>query len=344
MPVGALAMIRSERAPNLANAREPIDLRRAAVPRASLTLNDLDLFLAVAETGGFRKASISAETSQSAVSRRIRHLEDALGVSLFERRRTGARLTVAGREFLGNARGIVRDLHAAIDAASRAGVGGNGRINIGLIASLSFGPIRELVSLFASKHPDVELGFVESERSELLTLVHHRQLDVAIASGKFSAVHGDSTSIASEPIFLALPKAHSLCSRERLYWEDVRDARFIVSAAEPGPEIHEYLIKRLADLGKPPHVTRHRIGREGIMNLVGLGFGVSLVAEHWCGVAYPGVVFRPVGDENERVHFSLLWLPDNDNPALRRFVSLARVHAKRGSSPSASLQTPGRSP
>ena len=57
------------------------------------------------------------------------------------------------------------------------------------------------------------------------------------------------------------------------------------------------------------------------MNLVGLGLGVSLVAEHWCGVSYPGVVFRPVGEEDERVRFSLVWRPENDNPALRRFVA-----------------------
>ena len=65
------------------------------------------------------------------------------------------------------------------------------------------------------------------------------------------------------------------------------------------------------------------------MNLVGLKLGVSLVAEHWCGVSYPGVVFRPVGEPYERVRFSLVWRPENDNPALRRFVSLARVHAQK---------------
>ena len=73
----------------------------------------------------------------------------------------------------------------------------------------------------------------------------------------------------------------------------------MVGTAEPGPEIHEYLIRRLADLGHRPHVRRHRLGREGIMNLAGLGLGVSLVAEHWHGVSYPGIVFRPVGEVDE---------------------------------------------
>ena len=80
------------------------------------------------------------------------------------------------------------------------------------------------------------------------------------------------------------------------------------------------------------------------MNLVGLGLGVSLVAEHWCGVSYPGVVFRPVGGEDERVRFSLVWRPENDNPALRRFVSLARVHARKAASDGAASQRPDPSP
>ena len=118
----------------------------------------------------------------------------------------------------------------------------------------------------------------------------------------------------------------------------------MVSAAEPGPEIHEYLIRRLADLGRSPIVMQHRIGREGIMNLVGLGLGVSLVADHWLGVQYPNVAFVPIGAEDESVQFSLVWRPENDNPALRRFVSLARAHAKKAASDGAASQRPDPSP
>lgn len=65
------------------------------------------------------------------------------------------------------------------------------------------------------------------------------------------------------------------------------------------------------------------------MTLVGLGLGVSLVADHWRGVTYPNVSFVPIGDVNEKVPFSITWRPENDNPALRRFISLARIEAQR---------------
>ena len=99
--------------------------------------------------------------------------------------------------------------------------------------------------------------------------------------------------------------------------------------AQPSNATSDAAVRSLADLGHRPYVTRHRLSREGIMSLVSLGLGASLVADHWRGVQYPSVTFVPVGDENERVPFSLVWRPDNDNPALRRFVSLARVHARK---------------
>ena len=69
----------------------------------------------------------------------------------------------------------------------------------------------------------------------------------------------------------------------------------MVSAAEPGPEIHEYLIRRLADLGRRPRVTRHRLGCEGIMNLVGLRLGA----------AAPVAIAQRVGSDHARLAQSL---------------------------------------
>ncbi len=60
---------------------EALDLH----PTKRLEFHDLELFPAVAETGSLRKAVIGLRTGQPSVSRRVRKLADALGVSLFER-------------------------------------------------------------------------------------------------------------------------------------------------------------------------------------------------------------------------------------------------------------------
>jgi len=305
---------------------------------------DFLVLLAVAETGSFRKAGSRLSLGQSAVSRRVHRLEELLGVSLFERRPGGARLTPAGAGFASRARSVLRDIDSAVEVARSAGVAGNGNLCIGLIASLSCGPLRRLFEQFLSEHSNIELCWTETDRSELYTLLSHRRVDLVIAAGTPSPEVGDGLLFANEPIFLAVASGHAWAKRESLSWSEIRKTRFIVSAQEPGPEIHDYILRRISSLEESAIVRRHRLGREGIMTLVGLGVGVSLVANHWRGVSYPNVTFVRVGDEDETIPFSITWRPENDNPALRRFVSLARVHAKRNASPSGALQTPDPSP
>lgn len=327
---------------NIGHGRE--QFAEEAVVLEHLEIQDLKVLLTVAETGSFRKSGLRLGLGQSAVSRRIRKLEDALGVSLFERRGSGARLTVAGWCFVGRARSLLGDFEAAVEAARSAGVGSAGQLQIGLTVSLSRGVLREVVRTFIADRPDIEIEIVEAQRSELMTLLSHRVLDVAIVSGEPSGESRDVLLLDSEPIYLSVPAGSALAGSTRLKWGDVSDALFLVSAREPGPEIHDYIIRRVSALGRSANVRRYRLGREGIMNLVGLGMGVSFVADHWTGVSYPGVVFVPIGDADERVPFSMTWRPENDNPALRRFVSLARVAAKNARASSAPSRSPDPSP
>jgi hypothetical protein len=44
---------------------------------------------------------------------------------------------------------------------------------------------------------------------------------------------------------------------------------------------------------------------------------------------YPDVIFRPICGGDETIGFKAVWLASNDNPALRRFISLAKVRAKQ---------------
>lgn len=72
---------------------------------------DIDLartFLAVVATGSFQGAAERLNITQTAVSARIRTLEDELGRRVFVRNKAGARLTVAGERFLRHANALVQ--------------------------------------------------------------------------------------------------------------------------------------------------------------------------------------------------------------------------------------------
>jgi len=78
--------------------------RKKGVTSPDLTLVSVSQALLVGEHLSFRRVATVLGVRQSAVSRRVRELEDELGVSLFERHHAGVRVTNAGARFLQDAR------------------------------------------------------------------------------------------------------------------------------------------------------------------------------------------------------------------------------------------------
>src|SRR3979411_288891 len=81
-------------------------------------LGALRMFVRAVEVGSFSKAAIATNTKTSTVSRAIASLEEDLGVSLFHRTTRRAHLTEPGATFYEHARGVLRGLEEARDAAS----------------------------------------------------------------------------------------------------------------------------------------------------------------------------------------------------------------------------------
>jgi DNA-binding transcriptional LysR family regulator len=82
----------------------------------TVSLSQIEYFVAVAEHGNVGKAAGRLRVAQPAVSRQIRRLEDELGTVLFVRTPRGMRLSGAGELFLGHARAILVRVGAAKDA------------------------------------------------------------------------------------------------------------------------------------------------------------------------------------------------------------------------------------
>ncbi|OZI18739.1 LysR family transcriptional regulator [Bordetella genomosp. 9] len=82
-----------------------------------LSLHHLHVFTSVAQAGGVRRSAEALFRASSAVTRAVGHLEQSLGVALFERKATGMLLTAAGEAVLARARRIEAELDAVRDEA-----------------------------------------------------------------------------------------------------------------------------------------------------------------------------------------------------------------------------------
>ena len=128
-------------------------------------LDGMALFVAVAETKGFRAAGERLAVSGSAVSQALRRLEERLGVTLVQRTTRSVRLTEAGERLYAAARPALDELRAAVAAVGDLGSEPRGTLRLhvaGAAESFLSGP---LLAGFLAEHRHVRLDLVVSDES-----------------------------------------------------------------------------------------------------------------------------------------------------------------------------------
>jgi DNA-binding transcriptional LysR family regulator len=122
-----------------------------------LTWDDFRVFLAVVQTGSVNRAAIRLGLSQPTASRRLSRLERRLGVRLFDRDRTGPRLTHHGRRILNDVAAAGYSLHRASRGAGsvQGRIEGDCRIVMGDGIATYWLPA--FLSRFYELHPNIEL-------------------------------------------------------------------------------------------------------------------------------------------------------------------------------------------
>jgi DNA-binding transcriptional LysR family regulator len=288
-----------------------------------IQLRQLRYVIAAAEHGSFRQAAIAVGVRESAVSRRIRDLENQAGATLFIRYQRGVTPTEAGKNFVRRARRAINEIELSLKEVGAAGRVEEGVLRIGIFTSLASGFIAELLKRFCEQHPGVRTKFVEGAPADHVAAVRLHEIDIALLTGHPRAAECEVTRLWREHVFVVLPETHELAVKERIEWADLRGRHFIVSEADPGPEIHDYLFKHLSELGHRPSVERCSVyNRDTLIQIVALGAGITLTSEATTGSNFPGVAYRLLATED--LPFCAVWSPRNDNPALRRMLSLAR--------------------
>ena len=292
-----------------------------------IEIRHLRYFVAAAEHGSFRKAAGVIGVQESAISRRIRDLEDRLGASLFHRHNGGVHLTVAGRRFLQRARQIIRNLGEGAKIVDAVGRVKDGHLRIGIFSSLSSGFLQELLKSFHEQHEGVELQVLDGNPAEHVAAIRQLRLDIAFLTGTREWPQCEADHLWNERVFVVLPDSHALAGKDEVSWHEIVHEKFIVMDSAPGQEIHDYLVKNVGSLGHHPRIESQFVGRDSLLTMVGLGTGLTVTSEATTATQIPGICDRPI--IGEILPFNGVWSPKNDNPALRRFISIARMQSKR---------------
>lgn len=297
-------------------------------PLDGIELRHLRYFVAAAEHGSFRKAGTALERSPAAVSRCIADLEDGIGASLFHRKTSGVSLTYAGERFLRRARKAIRVISEGASDVCSVGRSEKGRVRIGIYSSIASGFLADLLRAYGGRHGRVRVELIDGNPDEHVAAIRQLSLDVAFIAGTRDRPNCERTPLWSERIFAVLPDKHRLAARSSLTWQDLTMEPFVVTEAAPGQEIHDHLVRELAELGLHPEIQVHAVSRDNLLSLVAIGQELTLVSEAMTVARFPGLTYRPI--LGEVLCFSAVWSARNDNPAFRRLLSMAIAMSANG--------------
>jgi DNA-binding transcriptional LysR family regulator len=154
--------------------------RSSPTPRDVLTPDTLAVVQAVARHGSFAAAARDLGLVPSAVTYRVRQLEDALDVLLFDRSSRQAKLTAAGNELLCAGQQLLQDIDAMANRVRRVATGWEVEFTVAVDTALSRSTVMELAESFYGLQPTTRLRIREEVLAGTLESVITGRADLAL--------------------------------------------------------------------------------------------------------------------------------------------------------------------
>ncbi|MDD2309283.1 MAG: selenium metabolism-associated LysR family transcriptional regulator [Desulfuromonadaceae bacterium] len=152
-----------------------------------MTLKQLQVFMAIADTGSFSKGGEAVSLAQSTASQHIHALEDEFGARLFDRSASRVTLTEAGRLFYEHAARICGQCGEAITAIKRFQGLEQATLRVGASTIPAACLIPDLLGSFSAARPGVRLEVLQGDTREVIRLLQDEAVELAVVGGRFDA-------------------------------------------------------------------------------------------------------------------------------------------------------------
>jgi DNA-binding transcriptional LysR family regulator len=149
-----------------------------------MTLEQLRIFIAVAERQHVTQAAIQLNLTQSATSAAIAALETRYGIRLFDRVGRGIVLIQAGREFLGEARGVVARAKAAVQVLNDLAGLKPGLLNVAASQTVANYWLPPRIEAFRKAHAGIDLRITIANTKQVAEAVHRGDADLGFVEGE----------------------------------------------------------------------------------------------------------------------------------------------------------------
>lgn len=287
-----------------------------------MNLSQLEVLIAIVETGSLTEAAEVVSLTQSAVSYSLSKLEAELGVTLLERGRQGIALTQIGEEVLPHARQILSQTELIRQKSAQARGLSVGKLRFGCVPTVPGRILTTILREFNQKYPDIEIVLFEGVPTELVEWLDTGVIDVAtvLSAQKYPA----SILLVRDEIQVIASAHHPLASQSDVQFEQLLSEPLI------GPKADYGILSELLGLPwKPFPRLRHEVSTQStIFAMVRENMGVSIM---------PQMLHERALDDIVRLSFSPkryieVYLATNvESPATQAFLETAHdIAQERG--------------
>ena len=266
-----------------------------------MDVQTLRYFLAVTREGNISAAAEALHVAQPSLSRRMKELEEELGVRLFQRGNRRITRTREGAVLQARAEELVQLMDRTKQEVTTVRGRVTGAVRIGAGESRSFRRIAEAVTALRREQPGVTFQIVSGDTADLMDQLSGGQLDFALI---FTAVDWETYQSLRMPdtdsFGVLMRRDDPLAARERLTFDDLYDRELIFS--------------RVAGASLFPGVDRSRVQAAATYNLlytathlVESGLGLALCYDGLADVGEGSpLTFRPL-DPPVNTRGVLIW-------------------------------------
>lgn len=288
------------------------------------SLDALASFVALAEELHFTRTALRLHLAQPALTKRIRQLEDSLGVALFQRTRRQVRLTAEGERLLPDARAVLAAAATFAAAVDRVREGSLERLRIGFTPSAPHHVLPQVMHRFRHLHPQVQCTLSEASSDEQIAQLLDGRIDVGLLRPPLRPVRGiNCVPFLDEPFAAVLPRGHRLAARTRVALRDLANEALVLVSRSAGATVHAQIVAACATAAFVPRIAQEATTAAGVVGLVAAGCGVAILPES-AVASTSGVVARRLSGTDLRTVMVIAHAAGRSTPALAAFVRSAK--------------------
>jgi DNA-binding transcriptional LysR family regulator len=289
-----------------------------------LSVRHLQAFVAVADELHFGRAAERLGIAQSALSQRIRRLEDAVNAQLLVRTSRRVALTPAGEVLRDGARRVLADLERVVGATHGASAGEIGTIAIGAQGAALNHLVPAVVAALAERAPGVRVELSQLTSEEQAVAIAAGAVDVGFIREADPRPGLTLEPVHEEPVCAVVPSSHPRAREPELSLGDLAHEPFVLWRRAGAPGFFDDLTTACRRAGFTPHIAYEIRGIQARLGLVAAGLGVSLEAASYASTSHSGVRFVPLAGDPVKARIQLAWNPQRFDPKRDLVLDVAR--------------------